>query len=329
MVLVRRLAAWCAVVAVARCSLNTPEEVRKGREALELWRRKGRDSGCPDDRIFGGFVTFVSLYPFAVFWYSLSKDNLQTCSGSIVAPMWVLTARHCILTMDWEGVIFAGDVDFTTDRVFTKVNIQIRIAREAYRYWPPQPDHLDHDILLLVLWRAFTIVRDYVAVIPITEDKTYPADFKKICTIVGFGRRARDAPPYTGIQRGGSFLMEPGQKCGLPEIKDNGLCTFDVQTKSACKGDSGGPVFCGTPAFQTGLIVGVVYKNECAKWCGAPAQFNYHIFVGFYRDWILSRIHEPFRVRSAAVVPAASQLISLCTLAVSLLSFAINDHSSA
>ncbi|XP_046981325.1 serine protease ami-like [Schistocerca americana] len=295
MVVVCRIAAWGALIAAVRCSLNTADEIRLGRQAVESWRRTADMSDVgwsPHARVYGGFVTHVGLYPFAAYIFILKQITTLSCSVTIVAPKWVLSAAHCVRGMHWQGIIFAGDVDFTTDRLFTKYNIQIRIVRETFDYTPPKPDQLVHDIVVVELWRELRIETGYVTTIPLTEDTRLPPNFKETCTIVGYGQRGANLKPKTGLQRAASFITEPGPTCGRTDVRENGLCTLDVEKKSSCKGDSGGPVFCAGRHVLMGIITGGRFKNCSMQWCGAPMLHNYHMFVGYYRSWIL-RIIQP------------------------------------
>ncbi|XP_049943374.1 collagenase-like [Schistocerca serialis cubense] len=326
------LAAWGAAIALVHCGLNTPEEIRKGMEAWERWRRTANSEGHPEGRVFGGFETHVGVYPFAIYMQIRELDKFWHCSGSIVATEWVLSARHCAGHAVWEGVTFAGDVDYTTDRLFTKYNIQIRIVRAAKSYVPPTPDTKDHDIMMVRVWRGFTAIVGYVSVIPITEDKTLDPEFEETCTLVGFGRRGRNLKPDTGLLRAASFVMEPGGECGYSGITDeNGLCTFDVKQKSVCFGDSGGPIFCNNVRVQVGLVVAVKYRNCTIDYCGAPAVYNIHLFLGYYRDWIMAVINPPVATepgrRAAASQPAAMSILALSSgFVLSLLSSSLNSH---
>ncbi|XP_047099334.1 mast cell protease 1A-like [Schistocerca piceifrons] len=316
------LAAWCAIVALVHCGLNTPEEIRKGKEAWERWRRARKSDRHPECRIFGGFQTHIGVYPFAIYMQVREHTDVWHCSGSIVGKEWVLSARHCGGYDIWEGVIFAGDVDFTTDKVFTKYYVQIRIVRDAKSYIPPTPDHKDHDIMMVHVWRGFTSVVGYVTVIPITEERTLDPGFKQLCTVVGFGRRGRNLIPDTGLLRGASFLMEHGSKCGYSGITDNGLCTFDVKKKSACFGDSGGPILCNNVRVQFGMVVAALYENCTIDYCGAPVTFNIHLFLGFYREWIMRFVNPPVAPgrRDAASHAASAPTLALSSgLALSLL----------
>ncbi|XP_049840980.1 trypsin 3A1-like [Schistocerca gregaria] len=153
------------------CGLNTPEELRMGREAIEQWRSVKEDNGRLGNRVFGGFVTHVSQYPFAIYFMGKEEGRVWDCSGSILAPTWILTAAHCMgLKRIWAGILFAGDVDFTTDRVFTKINIQIRALKQAYQY--KVNDTYRHDIVLFKPFRGFVIERGFVDTIPITETRS-------------------------------------------------------------------------------------------------------------------------------------------------------------
>ncbi|XP_049769066.1 serine protease 44-like [Schistocerca cancellata] len=258
MELVHRVVVWSSVVVSIRCGLNTPEELRVGRQAIESWRSTKKDAARPGDRLFGGFAPHIGTYPFAVFIIGMEPGRTWECSGSVLAPQWILTAAHCM------GIT---------------------------QYW-------------------------------------YPSDWKKTCTVVGFGLRGRDLHPPVGIQRAGSFLMEPGWKCGVRGIRDNGLCTHDVKTKSACTGDSGGPVFCEGQFIQFGLVVGALYEN-CTHWyCGAPAVWNIYMFVGFYRDWIDYTMHRYSEARSASHRRRASSLPTLLAgFLMAQLNPPINTHT--
>lgn len=47
----------------------------------------------PEPFIVGGVEGTIEQFPYLV---SLRRDNSHICGGSIVAPLWVLTAAHCL-----------------------------------------------------------------------------------------------------------------------------------------------------------------------------------------------------------------------------------------
>ncbi len=186
----------------------------------------------------------------------LSIAGQAVCTGSLVAPNLVLTARHCVSKTDEtldcapNGHAIAGgritqDYDAQDIIVYTGTSqskLQAR-ARGAQLVHDSSRNLCNHDIAFIVLDRDVRGVP--IAPLRLTESTRVG----ELITSVGWGLTEKGVLPKARMQRQKVAILDVGPSS---QTEPNDL----VVGESICSGDSGGPAL-----SARGAVVGIVSRG--------------------------------------------------------------------
>ncbi len=208
-------------------------------------------TGTDSRAITEGTVTATGDYPETVMlWLGGAM-----CTGTLVAPQVVLTARHCLVDASTVEVYFGNDPEREAGTWIDAVDSEI---------------HSSTDIGILALETAAPV--DPVPVLP----KLGPDDIGREVVIVGFGETQGDGA--TGIKRQGITTISQLQ---------NDVMVVGATGADTCFGDSGGPTF----VEQDGVrYLAAVTSSGNSDDCRAGLSFN--IRADMYTDWIDAFVRE-------------------------------------
>jgi secreted trypsin-like serine protease len=191
----------------------------------------------------------------------------QTCTGTIVAPNLLVTARHCVGDVAGDGHVVDSDASdirvFVGRSAFTTLSLhEDREATVGREIVVSPSTSLYPDIAFVVLEKALT-----VPVATMRVDRG--VEVGESLRVVGYGIDESGERPLRRMQRDGLVvvLVGPGRS-HIGEPLGRGELVFG---EAACSGDSGGPAFSTT----TGELVAVASRvgNGTAPRADAPAAF--------------------------------------------------------
>ncbi len=223
-------------------------------------------TGSSDPSIFGGSKDDGDeAVPGVVALRVGTGGTFELCSGALVAPNVVLTARHCVtknittsVSCDENGKSangehVAGNEDPSTIGVYVGASPSFArrpVALAKAVVAPSGPYLCDSDIALIVLDTPIT------AVAPLPLRVHSPARVGETVRSVGYGQNDSALLPIgTRFHKAGVEVLAQG-KAVSPSKTPLGTHEFEVG-KSICQGDSGGPAI----SEQTGAVLGVVSRG--------------------------------------------------------------------
>jgi len=188
----------------------------------------------------------------------------ELCTGALVAPNVVLTARHCVTKniksqvscdehgRSANGEHVAADEELSHIAVFVGASpgfakTPSALARAIVA--PTGPYLCDSDIAVVVLDKAIEGVK------PLPLRIHSPARAGETIRSVGYGQNDKRAPIGTRFRKDAVSVLAQGAAVS-PSRTPLGAHEFEVG-KSICQGDSGGPAI----SEATGAVIGVVSRG--------------------------------------------------------------------
>jgi hypothetical protein len=255
----------------------------------------------PASAITGQFVRdFEHPYVGLAVFYDATGEFIGRCSGSLLSPSLFLTAGHCIEGAASARVYFQQDAGVHYDPVTqidpvsgypeTCLTQPCTTSTELINYGYPAGFPNTRDAALLVLDDPI-MLSEYGALAgagTLDELATRRGRQSIALTVSGYGLS------YTNPAVTVSFrerLMASQQLVNLRSALTDG---FNLQATSnpgigggSCFGDSGGPVFYGSPSSN--LIVGITSFGLSANVC-AGVDFAYRTDQEELIEWVLANV---------------------------------------
>jgi MYXO-CTERM domain-containing protein len=196
---------------------------------------------------------------------AVGDEEFYLCTGTLIAPNVVLTARHCISTgltttiecdqngNSLNGTDFGGDVPVSEINVFAAPSLyqgQTPSATAKAVFHPPGSTECNTDIALLVLETSITTSP------PLRVRVSGPVTAGESVRVVGYGANDQNQPIGTRYRKDDLQVLAVGSTVSASQTA-LGNDEFELGGESTCSGDSGGPAIDET----TGAVVGLLSRG--------------------------------------------------------------------
>jgi hypothetical protein len=237
-----------------------------------------RRQQTPDDRMLRAVEQEASSGVIAIATTMTdSPSHITLCSGALVAPNLVLTARHCVSRAvtatpscdargrSHNGDHLAEDVDPASIAIYTGTHVRPDVdppAARAVRTLHPTGQVLcDSDVAFLVLDRPLASA----AILSMRLHSAVEAG--DVVVPVGFGGGPLNIVGHK-VARSKSTVLATGPSANAQTGAVLGPREFEVD-RATCRGDSGGPAI----DVMSGEIVGVVSRG------GSCSAHGNHVYT--------------------------------------------------
>ncbi|XP_026826871.1 transmembrane protease serine 9 [Ooceraea biroi] len=229
----------------------------------------------------GGYPYIVSLQ-----WGQTKNSASHFCAGSILNSQWIVTAAHCTQAVPSYGVflIKAGKHNIKTSENNEQViEVNNYIEHEQYRGGVGP-----YDIALIKLKSPLTLTND-VQTIELAEAESDPTGN---AFLAGWGSTSRTRNPrYPDILQHAQLEYVDRTTCheavrrltGSSPVHETNVCTGPLNgEKSACSGDSGGPLISrnGNKPVLTGIVSWGIIP------CGTVGAPSVYTRTSKFNSWI-------------------------------------------
>jgi secreted trypsin-like serine protease len=297
-------------------------QAQDGGEATPVPDKRGRPYHPADvvvpaqnvPEIVGGEEAAPGAWPWAaaiVIACEANAHNGEYCTGSLIQAQWVLTAAHC--TFDDKGAPYPPgvfDVVLGRHQLSTTSGERIHVV-QIIRHPQYSPNSLDWDVALFKL----ATPSGAVTIALIDPNKPDSAAPDTLATVIGWGVTQAHAEEASDVLRQVSLPLVSYRSCTYAYgifanvITPRMLCGgFAQGDKSACYGDSGGPVMTFDTQRNRWIQVGVVSWGSNS--CSGPNQYNVYSRLSEFATWIIQQIPAVATPTSTATPTATPTLIS-------------------
>ncbi|MFF7633065.1 S1 family peptidase [Kitasatospora sp. NPDC008050] len=247
--------------------------------AAALDRRPG--AGAQQARIIGGSEVEEGDFPGTAAISAGVGPSTEFCTGTLIAPRWVVTAAHCVFpTDDGHATVHVG----STDRTSGEVAHAVAMYRHP-DYEGPGP----FDVGLIELDHAVDVEPAKFGSLPTAFPHSYPV------IVTGWGRVCNgDEPECTADPIYLKYLktgVETPANCRPAEgdyQSSVDLCIASKPRATPCFGDSGGPVW----LFQQErwVLIGSISRGSVPD-CGDSDTLATNLTDPDISGWIEYHLH--------------------------------------
>ncbi len=269
--------------------------------------------------IVGGREANPGEWPWQVALIHAGGDPYddQYCGGTLISPLWVVTAAHCAHGKNTSQIqVLAGIHNLRTpDSGFLRLGVKRIILHPNYG----QATQYDSDIALLELNAPATFRPMTPTQLPIDGVITVAADIGPLtgveATVTGWGNTSPSDIDYPDTLQEVEVPILPNADCSRAypgSITGNMVCAGVPEGgRDSCQGDSGGPL--------------VIFNNETSRWelagivswgygCALPGLPGVYTRVSSFTEWITQESGVGYPNFRLAVAPTAADVCAGTTV---------------
>lgn len=246
-------------------------------------------------RIVGGAVVIPHAHPYQVGLLMAFAGGTGMCGGSVINARTILTAAHCP-----EGSSSTQVVLGAHQLTAIEPNQQRQtVPATGYRIHETYaPETLTDDVAILILPVAVTL-NEFVRVATLPREFASDLFVGDQATISGWGRTSDSLPGTSPLLRSVTQAVVTNAVCQATFgsiILPSTLCISTAGGRSACNGDSGGPLTVQRAGqiIQIGIASFVASAGCEAGFPGGKKLFRFSLLHFHY--FIFNIINEPFKI---------------------------------
>ncbi|MFF9811110.1 S1 family peptidase [Streptomyces coeruleorubidus] len=228
------------------------------------------DRSRPGSYIIGGSQVADGTYPFMtalMFKGSGSGRDRQFCGGSLINPVVVMTAAHCVEGMKPKDLELAVGRTVLSSKQGKLRNVHDIVVHPRYG-----KGEAGYDLALLEMSKPVEGTAPIRMPTPGTDALIKPG---AKATVIGWGNTNTEVPKYANRLRQVKVPLLSHDECKVAYDAYNKkveICA-GVEGKDSCQGDSGGPMFRTVPG-RTPIQIGVVSWGDGCAAQGAPGVYT-------------------------------------------------------
>ena len=261
-------------------------------------------------RIVGGREAEPGEWPWQIALIHAGGDPYldQFCGGTLISPLWVVTAAHCAEEAAPDDLqVLAGIHNLVeTDPGYVRLDVAEIIIHPDYGL----VNQYDSDIALLRLATPAPIRLPSAAGLPIAGAALVPESVGPLVgvesTVTGWGNRTPGSNDYPATLHEVEVPIVSNEACRNAygqTITDTMLCAGVPEGgKDSCQGDSGGPLVIFNDARSRWELAGVV---SWGYGCALPGTPGVYTRVATFARWVTSETGIGDPDFALALTPAA------------------------
>jgi hypothetical protein len=245
-----------------------------GRPALVPFPVSAQDA---NPRVIGGYPVKQGVFPFMAQVADLTDSTI--CGGSLVAPGYILTAAHCVhdqndtLVPPASVLVHIGAANLNDELNMRTIRVQRIIPHPSY-----DADQDRNDVALLKL--PAPGITDIKPILLPVRNSALGLSPDQVLTVAGWGLTTPDGETSDQLRALQLRVTRDSVCRHIWSLNDHDLavifCAGGEAGTDSCDGDSGGPLFYGSPSNDEGVYtqIGVVSfgADPCAEE-GVPGAY--------------------------------------------------------